>query len=291
MALLVAGSLLIAVHVIVGLGSPPALVQAAASSDLPSAVATSEEAQNARALLQMINEERRLVGAPPLVWNDRLAEVAQAHARLLAERKELTHDFPGEPPLRQRMAATNLRLDRSGENVGFDSSIAAAHEGFMHSPRHRENMLNPIYNTAGIGVVRRGKMFYITEDFARVLPDMTEAEAQAAVEKSFADLRRSAGQPLLRRVDNARAHELACSMAHDDELNTSRAMALPGARHVAAYTATQPSQLSPDVVELRNVKDVDRYALGVCFARTPKYPGGVFWVLMVFFSPQMGTSA
>lgn len=289
---MVAISILIAVHVIVGPAPPPALVQAAASAAAaPATPPTTEEANAGRELLRMLNDERILKGAPLLIWNDRLAEAAQAHTELLAEHKQLTHDFPGEPPLMQRMGSTGLRLDRSGENIGFDSSIAAVHQDFMHSPPHRENILNPAYNTVGIGIVHRGKMFYVTEDFARVLPDMTEAQAQAAVETSFNDLRRSAGQPLLPRVNNVHVQELACSMAHDDLLNTSRALALPGARHVAAYTATQPSELSPDVINLRNVQDVDRYALGVCFARTPKYPIGAYWILMVFFSPHMGTSA
>jgi uncharacterized protein YkwD len=35
----------------------------------------------------------------------------------------------------------------------------------MHSPHHRENLLNPDYNVAGFAVVRNGNTIYVTEDF------------------------------------------------------------------------------------------------------------------------------
>jgi uncharacterized protein YkwD len=40
----------------------------------------------------------------------------------------------------------------------------------MHSPHHRENLLNADYNVAGFAVVRTGSMIYVTEDFAHGLP-------------------------------------------------------------------------------------------------------------------------
>jgi len=283
--------IVIAVHLIVGPGSSPPLVEAAGSVDEPPVAVTPEDANDARSLLQMLNEERARAGIGALTWNDQLAAAAQKHAQLMAEHKQLTHEFPGEPPLQQRLAGTNLRLDRSGENVSFDSTIAGAHQGFMHSPLHRENMLNPKYNDAGIGLVHRGDFYYITEDFAHVLPVMSDAEAQSALQNSFAELRRSAGERLLTPVDNAGARELACSMARNEQLDTRRALALPGARYAVAYTASEPAKLSSDVVNLRSARDVDRYALGLCFARTQKYPNGVYWILMVFFAPGRDSSA
>ena len=87
---------------------------------------------------------------PALTWDDGLAAAALAHAQLMAEKRKLSHDFPGEPPLRQRLSA--VPLDRSGENVGFDSSVSGAHEGFMASPPHRANILSGAYTAAGVGI-------------------------------------------------------------------------------------------------------------------------------------------
>jgi len=39
------------------------------------------------------------------------------------------------------------------------------HRGFMRSPHHRENLLDPDYEVAGFAVVRNGNMIYVTEDF------------------------------------------------------------------------------------------------------------------------------
>ena len=74
--------------------------------------------------------------------------------------------MPGEPALPQRLAATStLWLGAEGENVGLASSVAEMHRGFMRSPHHRENLLDPDYEVAGFAVVRNGNMIYVTEDF------------------------------------------------------------------------------------------------------------------------------
>jgi hypothetical protein len=43
--------------------------------------------------------------------------------------------------------------------------------------------------------------------------------------------------------------------------------------------------LSTDVAKFRDVRGIDHYSVGVCFARTPQYPGGTYWILLVLFTP------
>jgi uncharacterized protein YkwD len=61
---------------------------------------------------------------------------------------------------------TPFSFERFGSRVlAKFPSAAEVHRGFMHSPHHRENLLNPDYNVAGFAVVRNGNTIYVTEDF------------------------------------------------------------------------------------------------------------------------------
>jgi hypothetical protein len=62
-------------------------------------------------------------------------------------------------------------------------------------------------------------------------------------------------------------------------------MSLSGARSAAAFATTQPDRLPPEVAPLSNLPEVDHYGVGVCYARTPRYPTGLYWVTVVSFSP------
>jgi uncharacterized protein YkwD len=245
---------------------------------------------DAQQLAALLNERRVKAGLPPLAWDDTLADAALQHTLLMAQRNELAHELAGEPPLRERLANTNLRLDRSAENIAFESSVEAADRAFMRSPEHRANILNPAFDAVGIAVVPAAGKLYITENFAHRLPELSDAQAFDLISGSFAALRRSAGTPVLTPLEDARASDLACSMARKDKLDHNIGLTLPGARYAVAYTTAIPDQLPSDVERLASARDIDRYAVGVCFARTPTFPNGAYWVLMVFFSPQQPAS-
>jgi uncharacterized protein YkwD len=38
----------------------------------------------------------------------------------------------------------------------------------MDSPHHRANLLDVNFNVVGFGVVRSGRMLYVTQDFAQI---------------------------------------------------------------------------------------------------------------------------
>lgn len=252
---------------------------------LPKATVAAADDSGARELFELLNQARAQQGLKPLEWDDQLATAALKHSELMAKSGKLSHDFPGEPKLMQRLANSGLRLDRSGENVAYDSTVQGAHEGLMHSPPHRANILSAEYNAVGVAIVSAGGMLYVTEDFAHVLPETSDVDASNVIQARFAVVRKKAGASRLAYEPNSRVQSLACSMAQKDQLVTQPALSLPGARYAVAYTATQPDQLPTTVARYRDVRDVDHYSVGVCFARSPNYPAGVYWVLLVLFSP------
>src|SRR6266852_3995064 len=106
-----------------------------------------------RELLHLINRERTQRGLQPLADDPHLKKAAQQQAELIAARQQLSHRFPGQPVMSERMAATGLHFDSAGENASevADTGDAArdaaeTHHTLMLSPPHRENLLNPKFN-------------------------------------------------------------------------------------------------------------------------------------------------
>src|SRR5262249_26728151 len=142
-------------------------------------------------LFQLLNGERRRAGVEKLQWNAKLAEAAQAHAEQLARHGELSHGFPGEPPLEQRVGSTGERFDAVAENVAMAETEEDAHAGLMNSPGHRANILGAKYNAVGIGVVRTKNRVWVAQDFARVLPEYSPQEFREEIALAFNRLRRA----------------------------------------------------------------------------------------------------
>lgn len=125
-------------------------------------------------LLELANQRRSEVGAPPLRMDASLANAARAHARLMVDRQQLSHQFDGEPRLMPRLLQTGLRLDAVGENVAFNSTVEKAFEALMQSPPHRRNLLDANFNSAGFAAFWSNGRIYVVQDFAHRVPSVTQ---------------------------------------------------------------------------------------------------------------------
>jgi uncharacterized protein YkwD len=236
-----------------------------------------------RELVRLANEERAQAGVPALEVDGRITATAREHARRMAERNELAHQFPGESPLMERLAQSEVRFDAAAENVSSSESAAESHAGIMRSPPHRRNLLNPRYNTVGVGVVRRGSLIFVTQNFVHKLPERTVSQAEEVIAVGFNRERR---RHKLRPLSARRSEELrgaACEMAGADKPSARAAPTDQRRRRtVVAYTATSPEQLPEPMEKMARDGDIRGYSLGACFARSASYPSGTFWVLAVF---------
>lgn len=261
--------------------TPAAPVQSAMKAASPLILHQSSASRTA-VLVSLINQARAEKGLRPLQWDDRLAKAATAHARLMSERGQLSHQFPGEPDLTGRLTPL-LRLDQAGENVFYDSSVQSAHEAFMNSPNHRANILNDAYDAVGIGIIDIAGTLYIAENFAHRVPELGDTEAAVRVAKQFSDMRKSGGGSSLTFEADARAQQLACSMAQHESTDGKGGLTVPHVRFAAAYATTDPTQMPDSVAKLSGVNGLSHFTVGVCYARSPKYPTGLYWVSMLFF--------
>ncbi len=117
-------------------------------------------------ILTLTNETRTAVGVAALTLDPALTEVAQAHAVDMAVRGFFDHTNPdGESPLdRMRNAGISFRL--VGENIAWFPSAESVVNGWINSPCHYNNMVNPHFGRVGIGVYKtdpdsEGNFYYV----------------------------------------------------------------------------------------------------------------------------------
>lgn len=113
----------------------------------------------AEELLALVNQARatpRNCGtqafgaAPPLTWNETLARAALGHSRDMAEKRYFDHKEPGgsTPPVRATQAG--YRWSRVSENIASGQrTVAEAVEGWLDSPGHCANIMNPVVTEMG----------------------------------------------------------------------------------------------------------------------------------------------
>jgi uncharacterized protein YkwD len=120
--------------------------------------ATAAPTAKEQKLAAMINAVRARRGLPTLALRDDLVNMARRHSGKMARRRYLFHHgclscrFP---------AGTWSAL---AENVGAGGSLRSVHRMMMKSGGHRANLLGG-FNAMGVGVVRRGGRFWVTEIF------------------------------------------------------------------------------------------------------------------------------
>jgi len=115
-------------------------------------------------MLELINADRALVGAQPLVFDDHLQESTEAHSRWMIASDVFAHKGVNGSNPSQRMEDAGYHLTgtwASGENIawvslrspeGYRDEVRLLHKNLMNSPSHRENILNPDFQEIGIGI-------------------------------------------------------------------------------------------------------------------------------------------
>ncbi|MGC2194432.1 MAG: CAP domain-containing protein [Terriglobales bacterium] len=283
---------LITVALVLGTGATPeqAKIKRAAAKSPDRAVASdyqpspTYDEQAEQQLLEMANHARAQAGAPPLHFDEGLILAARAHAEAMARQQQLSHQFNGEPSLPHRLsAASPLHLDRAGENVALDTSVDQAHRHLMLSPPHRENLLDTSYNVAGFGVIRSGDHLYVVQDFGHSVPAYSTKETEDAIATAVSRARQAAHLPGLTRKSDGALREAVCSMGQEDRLGTRSMHDLAQRYFVLSYTNLHPEVLPASASRLIGDRNVRNMAVGACFARTGTYPGGVYWVGLLFY--------
>lgn len=122
--------------------------------------------------LDEINRLRRAEGLAPLRFSPDLLPVARDYSKRMAEEKFFSHTDPDGLSVRQRVEAARIRWKLLGENLaysnGFVNPVAVSLRGWMDSPGHRRNILDPDYQHTAIGAwISADGTVYFTEIFLK----------------------------------------------------------------------------------------------------------------------------
>lgn len=115
---------------------------------------TAAEAQLANQVLELVNQERANEGIAALAHNATLADIAWLHSADMVKREYFDHVSPDGGQLTDRLARFDVGFSQVGENIAAGHSTASdVVIGWMNSPPHRANILNPDFTQLGVGVV------------------------------------------------------------------------------------------------------------------------------------------
>ena len=97
---------------------------------------------------------QHLPPAPRLRWDGTLQSVAAGHSRDMARRNYFDHRTPEGRSVRDRVAGTGYRARMVGENIAAGSrSLGDAMQGWLDSPAHCENLMNPQFSDVAVACV------------------------------------------------------------------------------------------------------------------------------------------
>jgi uncharacterized protein YkwD len=119
------------------------------------------EAEWARRLLVLVNQERSRAQLRPLLPDAEAERAAKIHTEDMAGRNFFGHFTPeGWSPYARLVMIGASGFTLSGENVAYGQrSPDAVMTAWMSSPGHRANILSPDFTHAGMGVARASRLW------------------------------------------------------------------------------------------------------------------------------------
>ena len=116
-----------------------------------------EDEQSELKMLALINEERERVGLDKLKLQDNLQQLARKYAKEMWQKQFFSHSNPEGLTIYDRLKKNNIKYIMAGENLALAPTVNLAHKGFMDSPPHKKNIMDPNFQHAGIGAISNGK--------------------------------------------------------------------------------------------------------------------------------------
>jgi len=143
--------------------------------------AVSAQSPDEQRILALANQARSEAGIAPVRWDAALAAAAHTHAQRMAQEGPISHRYDGEADLPERAAAAGARFSLIEENIAAGPNADQIHDGWMHSPGHHDNLLNPKIDRIGVAVVPAHGMLYAVADYTQGVSVLSKADVEAKV--------------------------------------------------------------------------------------------------------------
>jgi len=108
-------------------------------------------------MVDAVNAQRQAQELAPYQVDERLTDIARAHAQDMVARGYFSHTTPEGKTLRDRLREHGIEAHWAGENIQrnsrpADEAVQFAIDWFMGSTPHRKNILHSHYTHIGVGV-------------------------------------------------------------------------------------------------------------------------------------------
>lgn len=153
-------------------------------------------------LFALANAARASAGVGNLTWDPALAEAALKHCLRMAVEGPIAHRYDGELDLTARAGAADAHFSYVEENIAVGSNPETIHGGWLDSPEHRANLLNPEVDRVGIAAVASGNLIFAVADFEKAVTVLTQTQ----VETAFAKLLRARQIMVTKDTNEARSY-------------------------------------------------------------------------------------
>ena len=127
---------------------------------LPTTAAWADRDSDETSFVTQINALRTAQGVAPLRVDAGLTAKARTWAQTMADKNTIWHS--------QLSEGITADWQKLGENVGMGGNVDGLHVAFVNSPHHYENLVDPDFDSIGIGVVRTGNTLFVAEEFMQM---------------------------------------------------------------------------------------------------------------------------
>ena len=134
-----------------------------------------------RQLFEALNRERAAQNLSTLQWDDALFRAARQHALRMANLNMLEHQLPNEADLEGRLAEAGAHFSVIAENIAVGATPQIIQGGWMDSPGHRKNILDPRLTSVGIAAVHGPGGLFAVQDFSRSVPELSVEQQEQKV--------------------------------------------------------------------------------------------------------------
>ncbi len=207
-----------------------------------------------RQLFEALNRERAAQGLTALHWDAALFKAARQHALRMADLNMLEHQLPSEPNLERRLAETGAHFSAIAENIAFGRDPQTIHKGWMDSPGHRKNILDPRLTSVGIAAVHGTGGLFAVQDFSQIVPALSVEEQEQKVISLLA----------AQGFRSANATEAARKTCESDA-----GFAGTSAKSMIRFEVTDLNKLPEDIEKKIRSGPSGKAAVGACRANGP----------------------
>ena len=117
-------------------------------------------------VIRLVNVKRAKYGLSPLTEHLELSRAARYKSQDMSDHQYFSHTSPTYGSPFEMMEAFDITFLSAGENIACGyGTPAEVVSGWMNSPGHRDNILDPSFNQIGVGYVAKGR--YWTQMFIR----------------------------------------------------------------------------------------------------------------------------